>query len=147
MIDQIPESIRKIIKNLRGQDGRCTNLPIFCVQKKERTYGFDPHWSDEFIWMDRSEEVYDEDLLAVLNKKDEMHDDIDYRFYKCYYRDTWLSVQPFLTEVGAQAYIDCNAHNLGGKENCRIYVESGWRNAEWQEIRSFLLTLDAKATD
>lgn len=51
------------------------------------------------------------------------------------YRDIWVNVQPFFTRVGAEAYLEINGHNL---KEPRIYVESAYRNAEWQAIRKFL---------
>lgn len=143
----IPKNIQKLIKNLREQDNRITNIPIFMVQRKERKYGFDNGYADNHIWLDRGDEVYDEELITELNRKDFDYEDINSRYYKCYYQDDWINVQPFFTEVAANEYIACNGHNLGGRENCRIYVESGYRNAEWQMIRDYFLTLDAKEVD
>lgn len=146
-MNNIPKNIQKLIKNLREQDNRITSNPIFMVQRKERTYGFDMNYSDDHIWLDRGDEIYDEELIAELNRKDENYDDIDSRYYKCYYRDDWINVQPFFTEVAANQYLDINAHNLDGRENCRIYVESGYRNEEWRIIRDYFLTLGAKEGD
>jgi hypothetical protein len=143
----IPLNIKKLIKNLREQDNRITFNPQFMVQRKERTYGFDSNCSDNYIWLDRGDEVCDEDLIAELNRKDSDYEDIDSRYYKCYYRDDWINVQPFFTEVAANEYISCNGHNLGGRENCQIYVESGYRNTEWEMIRDYFLTLDSKEGD
>jgi hypothetical protein len=140
----IPENIQKLIKNLREQDGRMTFNPIFMVQRKEREYGFSGDYADDYIWLDLGDEVCDEELIAELNRKDSDYEDIDPRYYKCYYKDDWINVQPFFTEVAANEYLDCNAHNLGGRENCRIYVESGYRNSEWKMIRDYFLTLDVK---
>ena len=51
------------------------------------------------------------------------------------YQDHWVNVQPFFTRPGAEAYLWINGHNL---KDPRIYVESAFRNAEWQAIRLFL---------
>ncbi len=134
--------IKQLIESLRTQDNRITANPIFMVQQKDRTYGFDSSYSDEFIWIDRGDEVYDEDLIAELNHKDEEMEDIDKRYYKCYYRDHWLAVQPFFTEVAAKNYLQINGHNL---HEARIYVESGYRNYEWQAIREYFLNLTPEA--
>ena len=132
------DKIKELIKNLREQDNRITENPIFMLQVKERIYGFDDGYSDNHIWLDRGDEIYDEDLIAELNQKDENYDEIDKRYYKCYYREEWLNKMPFFTEVGAKNYIAINGHNLGEH---RIYVESGYRNAEWAMIREYFLTL------
>lgn len=62
---------------------------------------------------------------------------------KTAYQDSWETVQMFFTEVGAEEYLRVNGHNLrGGKEPPRIYVDSAFRNAEWQAIRAMLLNMN-----
>jgi len=125
-----------ISSNLHTQDNRITANPIFLVQQKHRVYGLEE--SDQYIWIDPSgEEVDDPDEIAQLDFKDEGGDlDGDYR--KSYYRDEYVFVQPFFTEHGAQAYIKVNGHNL---REPRIYVEGGYRNAEWELVRTHLMGL------
>lgn len=136
----IPDTIIRIAENLRTQDNRITSDPIFIVQQKTRVWlGDSGDYSDTHIWVNSDwDEVYDEDKIAELNVLDENGEDIPERYYKSYYRDEWRAVQPFFTEAGAQAYIAINGHNL---TEPRIYVESGWRNAEWQELREWLMSL------
>lgn len=50
-------------------------------------------------------------------------------------------MQPFFTRAGAEHYLEINGHNLRGPEPLRIFVESAYRNAEWQAIRALLLAL------
>lgn len=38
-----------------------------------------------------------------------------------------------LTESGAKAFLSYEAHNLG--DEAHVYVESGYRNREWQALR------------
>jgi hypothetical protein len=136
--------IPTIAANLATQDGRMTSFPIFLVQQKRRIHGLEE--SDEYIWvsLDTCEEV-DEEKAAELEDADyhDHHRDgygtEGYR--KSYYRDEYVFVQPFFTEVGAQRYIDINGHNL---REPRIYVESGYRNEEWETIRAHLMGLEAK---
>lgn len=59
------------------------------------------------------------------------------------YQGTWENVQPFFTRKGAEEYLRINGHNLRGREEPRIYVDSPNRNAEWQAIRRMLLGLNA----
>jgi len=66
-------------------------------------------------------------------------------YVKTAYQDTWENVQPFFTRKGAEEYLRINGHNLQGKEPPRIYVESAFRNAEWQMIRQKLMMLDTVA--
>lgn len=47
----------------------------------------------------------------------------------------WVSVQPFFTHSGAEAYIRENGHNLNEP---RIYISSGNNNPEWRLMREIL---------
>lgn len=58
---------------------------------------------------------------------------------KTAYKDSWENVQPFFTRAGAEEYLRVNGHNLRGTKDARIYVDSAFRNAEWQAIRALLL--------
>jgi hypothetical protein len=51
----------------------------------------------------------------------------------------YVNIQPFFTEKAAQEYINANRHNL---VEPRIYVESGYRNYEWQAVRTLLKTME-----
>jgi hypothetical protein len=130
--------LAELIKNLREQDNRITANPIFMVQSLNRNYGYDDGYGSGHIWLDRGDEIYDEDLIKELDRKDEEYEEIDSRYYKCYYRDEWINKQPFFTEAAAKEYIRVNGHNLCEP---RIYVESGWRNDEWNFIREYFLSL------
>jgi hypothetical protein len=48
----------------------------------------------------------------------------------------WQNVQPFFTKDAADHYIYLNGHNLRAP---RIYVESAFRNAEWQALRALCI--------
>lgn len=50
----------------------------------------------------------------------------------------WVNVQPCFTEEGANRYIRMDGHNL---REPRVYVASGYRNLEWQLIRTFFISL------
>ena len=67
-------------------------------------------------------------------------------YYRLYYRDRWQHVMPFFTERAANRYIEENKHNLAGRtgnpEHVRVYVESGYRNKEWEAIRELLMALE-----
>lgn len=137
--------------NLHTQDNRITANPIFLVQQKHRTGGFEESYADQHVWIRDGEEV-DDVIAALLDEADKTGSSVithpddedrldktvrevdDYR--KVYYRDEYVFVQPFFTEHGAQEYIRANGHNL---REPRIYVESGYRNAEWAAVREYLM--------
>lgn len=116
-------------------------------------------WQEKFYKRHRSEQVrsgHTEDdrkkLYAefVERQKDQLFrdwcDEND-SYTKTGYQDTWENVQPFFTRAGAERYLRINGHNLRGHEPPRIFVDSAFRNAEWQAIRAMLLKMasDAKS--
>lgn len=131
------EEMARVGVALATQDNRATANPIFAVQQRVRDWGFDGDgYSDAYVWVndDDHEDGADEAKAAELDRlDDEMEDTGSWR--KVYYRDRWEFVQPFLTEAGAEAYIALNGHNL---TDPRIYVYSGYRNAEWKALRDWL---------
>lgn len=133
--------ILTIAANLRTQDGRMTHLPIYCVQQKRR-YPVPKGYSDTGEWYDvrAGKTITDPDEIARLHFEEDGGDLDEENYRWVWYQDRWEFVQPFFTEVGAQRYIDINGHNL---REPRIYVESGYRNEEWETIRELLLALDA----
>lgn len=116
---ELASPMHAIGHELRTQDNRITSHPIFFVQQKRRFYGVGG--TDNKVWMRDGEECDPHTRGSVLVG----------------YIDTWVNVQPFFTEAGAKSYLECNGHNL---KEPRIYVESGWRNEEWQAVRNFLIT-------
>jgi hypothetical protein len=128
-------------EQIRTQDNLATADPIFAVQRCVRTYGLDLAWVDDYVWIngDGNEWCPGEEGSPE-DPDDEWFTDNDYRAVG--YRDAWITVQPFFTRAGAQRYLEENAHNLTGPEPPRIYVESAYRNREWQAVRAFLLGME-----
>lgn len=73
--------------------------------------------------------------FVAQEKKEHFLDFCSEHYTEVGYRDIWVNVQPFFTRVGAEAYLEINGHNL---KEPRIYVESAFRNAEWQAMRKLL---------
>lgn len=136
-------SLGAIGERIRTQDNRAASLPIFVVQQKKRTYGFDTLFVDgKAVWLDDEGNEADGDDEKAVREADN-----NYRatpgWRKTYCQDTWEYVMPFFTEAGAQRYLEENGHNL---KEPRIYVESGYRNREWEAIRKFLAEQPSPAT-
>lgn len=150
-------------KDLLTQDNLCTHEPIFMVQQRNRVYGFDPIYTDDHIvWIDSdaceySKEKRDkllEEMRADWREEGKGADDIEFldedsdefleRFAltRTAYQDFWENIQPFFSRAGAEEYIAANAHNL---KHPRVYVESAYRNAEWQAMRKMLMDLGLQA--
>ncbi len=159
--DEEREQLAAMAIALREQDNAWTHEPIFMVQRHCRTYGFDPAYSDNpvFVTNDEFHEVtidpagddpytcphceepltkdaVDDECCQACDELFDVGDDLC--LTKTAFQDTWENVQPFFTRAGAEEYLRINGHNLRGKEPPRIYVEGSTRNAEWRLIRKLL---------
>lgn len=131
-------SIVKIKQELLAQDNRCTDQPVFLVQRLVRDYGYDPQYSDQYIWVysgDYENGKLDDDLVEELNELDNNFENTD-PYEKVYYKERWEFVKAFFTERGAKDYLETDGHNLG---KTRIYADGSFRNFEFREIRNFIL--------
>jgi len=131
----ILEPLAAIGRELRTQDNRITADPIFVVQQKRRTYGFDTQWGGDVVWIDQANdciEADDEERARLEAHYDETGEEED-GWARTGYVDTWEAVQPFLAGKAADEYIAANRHNL---KEPRTYVESAYRNREWKALRA-----------
>ena len=95
-------------------------LPVQSLDKHVETDGFD-----------RGTEVDDEENETS--------------YTRCYCRNMEVTIDDgavFFTEAAANDYIHRNQKRHS--EKLYVYVDSGHRNPEWQEIRNFLLSLTEK---
>ena len=128
-----------VCEQLATQDNACTADPIFTVEQMVRDIGMDPDYSDLICWYNSESE---REVLSG-NKSDRRMFEALERGYEAGtvgdgwtrtgYRERWEFVQPFLTLEAAERFQKYMAHRLG---ETRIYVESGYRNHEWQWLRS-----------
>lgn len=133
-------ALQTMAQNLAIEDSRATADPIYVVQQKVRQFPGDEN-SDPHYWVDGDWEEVDEVCAKSLDEYEEdFNSDATKGYTKVYYRDVYQFVQPFFTEQGANEYIRINGHNL---REPRIYVDSAYRNAEWQAIREFLRSYSA----
>lgn len=133
------DKIKKIIDNLKTQDNLCMGDPIFIVQQKKEIIGLDPAYSDEVIWLDENneyEEITDPEKIKELNE----YYDCTFLERRGYTRtakmETWEFVTACLTRKGCEDYIAAMKHRL---KEPRIFVDSGYRNAEWIALREYFL--------
>lgn len=131
---------------LAGQDNACTADPIFMVQRCRRVYGIDADYTDQKAWIDEEnrEFVYDPDVDdgAPDDPSDDWFEEHGYTLVG--YRDLWENVQPFFTRAAADRYIERYGYNLTGPEKPRVYVNSAYRNREWQAVRALLRRIGAE---
>lgn len=146
----IPDALLEISRKLHSQDGRITSHPIFQVRK---VYNVEHDDAPGWVWLDdRNHLVTDADLIAALDRGVEedgfdfgysvtdTENDVTYR--RGYFRTIEVVVNEgagFFTQDAADAYIKANQKRHD--EKLYVFVESGWRNPEWQQVRDFLLSL------
>ena len=130
--------LRQMAENIRTQDNAITSDPIFCVQTLRREYGYDSDYTDDSVWCDMcNDNVYATEEEEALLEEETHPRQGDFR--RVGYKDAWENVQPFFTRAGAERYIEENAHNL---KQPRIYVDSAYRNREWQAVRELLKAME-----
>lgn len=158
-----------MINNLQSiltQDPAATSHPIYLVYSKQEVV-VDPVYSyDKCFYIKQTSDDYPqisveeyEDLRADYNNAtdcrkisiDHTGNQVDYELPEdpCsggdFDPDDWTLVyvklvdkfeQAFFIRKNAENFIERNKHNLSSP---RIYVESAYRNPEWQQIRELLI--------
>lgn len=132
----------RMSREVQTQDNASTSYPIFVVQQRNRIYGIDPDLSDDatIVWLDAvndCQEIHGEE-------RDKLEEEYQKTFtvpgdnHRTGYVDYYEFVQPFFTKAGAEEYIEANRHRL---KEPRIYVDSAYRNPEWQAVLRHLRSL------
>lgn len=141
----IPAEIQALIERLHTQDNRITDNPLFAVQQRVAIGGMENGYEDGWVWVNSdSEEVQDDDLAAELNARFTAGEAEPDSCRRVGFKECWEFVTGGLTEAGAQAYIDCNGHNL---RQPRIYAYGSYRNAEFIALRRWLMSLRGAVID
>lgn len=135
------EALCVVMDNINTQDNRATAEPIFLVQQKKRIYGMDPEYCGQNVaWLDclnESTVLSDAEALVLEERYLETFKEPE-NFARTGYIDQWEYVQPFFTEEAAQNFIDANKHRHG---ELRVYVDSAYRNYEWQMARALFISM------
>ena len=143
-------TVQDIAQDVATQDNAITELPMFIVQQRRRTYGIDDHYASEFVWMSEGDDPHEADVETTakldaafkescditISIPDEDDPENETTWTRVGYRDYWEFVTVCFTRRGCEDYLRVNGHNL---TDPRIYVASGYRNAEWKTMREFLL--------
>lgn len=149
----IPDALLEISRKLHSQDGRITSHPIFQVRKHTQIHGVLADRAEDWVWLDeKARLVTDADLIAALDRgvKEDGFDfgysvmaaENDVMYRRSYFRTKEVVVSDgasFFTQDAADAYIKANQKRHD--EKLYVFVESGFRNPEWQQVRDFLLSL------
>jgi hypothetical protein len=132
-------ALEEIARNLRTQDNRATAAPIFIVQQRRRIFHVEE--GDGFEWYETDEwDQVDDRKAAKLERHFHTYSEEPKGYSRVAYLDVWEFVTACFTEQGCKDYIAINGHNL---QSPRVYAEGSWRNAEWNAVRDYLLSLDA----
>jgi hypothetical protein len=126
------EKLQALGAELHVQDNAATADPIFMVQQKKRVYGLQDDYGTDTVWLEKGGEG-----AELTSDEAQVVDDEGGETEEVGVLDLWENVQPFFTQKGAEEYLRINGHNL---REPRIYVESAFRNAEWQQLRAHLMT-------
>lgn len=132
--------IGDIAANLASQDNQMTSHPMFLVEQKRRHTGYDPVYAPNpecIVWIDGDGIVTDADEIKRLDEEFNRTAAEPGDYIRSAYVDRWEFVTACFTEQGCKDYIAANGHNL---KEPRIYVASGYGNAEWQAVRQYLLS-------
>jgi len=162
--DEQYEFLINLSKEINTQDNRITADPIFCVYQKEMRPM--PEGCGEEGWVNGDGNLLtDEDIDEIVdeynkeyknndNKDNEFHDfkkdeeeileELEYRKVNYEWTDVPVSGQVYFSEKAAQNHIDCNHYHY---HKPFTYVESAWRNNEWQIIRKIIMGLTQDKND
>lgn len=130
--------LAEIGKNIREQDNRCTDAPMFIVQKKVMdvtAHGYhDTHgWFNSDGEYEEATELQAERLDALEEGGREWKG-----WEKICLKERWEFVTACFTEQGCKDYLARDGHNL---PETRIYAAGSYRNAEFRAVRDYLAGL------
>ena len=157
------------LQSILTQDHLSTSDPVFCVYSKQEVYvdgegeydkivyifdnGYSEHCELDCEAYQELESAYNEatnyrsmsfdgDGEQIISEmpKDPFDDERDFDpddWEPRYIKYVNKFEQAFFIRENAQNFLDGQRHNLG--EKAFIFVESAWRNPEWQQIRELLI--------
>jgi len=144
--DEQHDFLLNLSKELRSQDNRATADPIFCVYQLERFYTED---GDHECYVCDGEELdkdfvqesiaqYRKDNLGCALSDDAIIEELGYRILRYDFKEVPVSGQCYFSEKAAQEHINQNSYHYNKPF---VYVESAWRNYEFQSIREMIIQL------
>lgn len=132
------ERMNEIGDEVWRQDNLATSDPMFIVQQRRRIWGVGFSHTDTYVWVNCPDDhaIADEEDAVRLDMLESAGEDTG-DWAKAGYIDVWDFVTACFTRVGAKKYIAANRHNL---REPRVYVASAYRNEEWNDVRSILMS-------
>ncbi|HDQ6087457.1 TPA: ead/Ea22-like family protein [Shigella flexneri] len=136
-----PDSFGIIGENIRTQDNRITSDPMFCVyQKREIVVDADYDY-DRIVWVDEDGNEANKRQSRRLELLHENFREPPEKWRRVAVKDIDEFVTCCFTEQGCKDYLAANGHNL---RLPFIYVNGGFRNAEYIGIRNWLAGIRIK---
>ena len=136
-------NLKQLAENIRTQDNRITQNPIFCVYEKEYVvlnHEYSSRFDTRYVWV--SDEgctftVDDKEFSALdnLTGRDEITVD-GIKYEKICQSIIPCFITAFFSENGANEYLRVNGHNLNEPY---IHIHSLNRNAEMIGLRNHLI--------
>mgnify|MGYP000977418544 CR=1 FL=1 len=135
-------ALQAIGEQIRIQDNRATDAPIFIVQQRKRIYGIGEDYTDDYVWIDTQGDSHEADpeeaaTLDAMYEEDFYHEGLK-NWRRVGFIDIWEFVTACFTEKGCQDFIALNGHNL---TDPRIYAAGSYRNIEYRTVRDYLKSL------
>lgn len=154
------------LQSILTQNHLSTEAPIYCVYSKQKIVVDGDYDYDEIIYVKNGDSDYPELTYSEFEELErEYNEATDYRIMSfdgngeqiipempkdpCsgddFDPDDWEKryiklvdkfEQAFFIRKNAEKFIECQRHNLSAPY---IYVESAYRNPEWQQVRDFLI--------
>jgi hypothetical protein len=134
---KLPEEFSRIGENLRTQDNRVTSDPMFCVFQKREIVTHEDYDHDRIVWIDEDGNEATERQRMRLELLHENCREAPEKWRRVAVKEITDFVTCCFTEQGCKDYLACNGHNL---RLPFIYVKSGFRNAEYQTVRNWLMS-------
>lgn len=135
---EIPAAIIEMAQRIAADKfEHCTADPIFMVEKRRLLSGLDTDYTENIGWFNDGERV-DAEESAQLEAAYEETGEVPQDYVRTGIAEEWEHHATYITQEGAQAFVDAKG------EDFRVYVDSGYRNKEWRDLRAFLLGLAPK---
>lgn len=132
--------LNALAEELRTQDNQYTADPIFIVQKFERTYGFDPAYCEDTVFLECEHDHDEADLEEWGLTEDEAREENG--LTETGFTDDWVFVNAHFTRKSADNFIKSNSHRF--PKGLRVYVDSMHRCPEMIALRKHLMVEPSK---
>ncbi|UDQ77705.1 hypothetical protein LJQ72_09200 [Pectobacterium brasiliense] len=137
--ERATKELLNIGNNIRAQDNRATDQPMFVVFEKQEIIGSDEHSPSRIVWCRDGEEVSESRAKRLEALHQECRATDGYERYAMQEIDVFVTA--CFTEQGCKDFLRQDGHN---HRLPYIYACGSFRNHEYQAVRNFLAGLPVK---